>query len=91
LDFEIFSDSFTKGSPIRVFFWMRRIMNSFSIEMVKLNILHNIYIPYEMHLLKFNTEEDFYNFKQDEERKKFFRLKQQSIKSALTIQGKKLK
>ena len=46
--------------------------------------------PYEIHLVEFNTEQDFENFKQDEERKKFLHLKDQSIKSVLLIKGTKL-
>ena len=45
--------------------------------------------PYEIHLAEFETEQDFENFKQDEERKKFLHLKEQSIKSVLLIKGTK--
>ena len=37
-----------------------------------------------------DTEHDFENFKQDEERKKFLHLKDQSVKSVLLIKGAKL-
>jgi hypothetical protein len=46
--------------------------------------------PYEVHLVEFNTNEDFENFKRDEERKKFLHLKEQSIKSSIMILGNKL-
>jgi uncharacterized protein (DUF1330 family) len=46
--------------------------------------------PYEIHLVEFETEQDFDNFKQDEERKKFLHLKEQSIKTSILIQGIKL-
>jgi uncharacterized protein (DUF1330 family) len=46
--------------------------------------------PYEIHLVEFETQEDFDNFKQDEERKKFLHLKEQSIKTSILIQGTKL-
>ncbi len=46
--------------------------------------------PYEIHLVEFASEEDFENFKQDEERKKFLHLKEESIKSVLFIKGTKL-
>ncbi|MCW3093637.1 MAG: hypothetical protein JWP81_4706 [Ferruginibacter sp.] len=46
--------------------------------------------PYEIHLVEFATEQDFDNFMQDEERKKFLYLKEQSIKSVLLIKGIKL-
>ena len=43
--------------------------------------------PYEIHLVEFSDEQDFEDFKQDEERKKFLHLKEQSIKSVLLIKG----
>jgi uncharacterized protein (DUF1330 family) len=53
-------------------------------------IEHHIDKPYEIHLVEFETEQDFENFKQDEERKKFLHLKDQSIKTSILIQGTKL-
>lgn len=50
----------------------------------------NIDVPYEIHLVEFDTEQDFENFKNDEGRKKFLHLKQQSIKSSILIQGEKV-
>jgi len=41
-------------------------------------------------LVEFKTQEDFDNFKKDEERKKFLHLKEKSIKSSIIIQGIKL-
>ena len=38
-------------------------------------IEHHIDKPYEIHLVEFAAEQDFENFKQDEERKKFLHLK----------------
>ncbi len=46
--------------------------------------------PYEIHLVEFDTEQDFENFKQDEERKRFLHLKDQSIRASILIQGTKL-
>jgi uncharacterized protein (DUF1330 family) len=46
--------------------------------------------PYEIHFVEFDAEQDFENFQQDEERKKFLHLKEQSIKASLLIQGIKL-
>lgn len=43
--------------------------------------------PYEIHLVEFATENDFENFLQDEERKRFLHLKEQSIKSVILIKG----
>jgi len=53
-------------------------------------IEHHIERPYEIHLVEFDTEQDFENFQNDEERKKFLRLKDQSMKSVLLIKGTKL-
>jgi len=46
--------------------------------------------PYEIHLVEFNSQQDFENFKLDEERKKFLHLKEQSIKVSVLIQGTKV-
>jgi uncharacterized protein (DUF1330 family) len=50
----------------------------------------NIGNPYEIHLVEFEADQDFKNFSQDEERKKFLHLKDQSVKSVLLIKGIKL-
>ncbi len=46
--------------------------------------------PYEIHLVEFKTLQDFDNFKQDEERKKFLHLKDRSISASILIQGEKI-
>lgn len=46
--------------------------------------------PYEIHLVEFDTEQDFENFKRDGERKKFLHLKEQSIKASILYKGSKL-
>jgi uncharacterized protein (DUF1330 family) len=46
--------------------------------------------PYEIHLVEFQTQQDFENFMKDDERKKFLHLKEQSIKTSILIQGTKL-
>ena len=46
--------------------------------------------PYEIHIVEFETQQDFDNFKQDEERKNFLHLKDKSIKTSILIQGIKL-
>ena len=53
-------------------------------------IEHHIDRPYEIHLVEFDTEQDFENFKEDEERKKFLHLKEASIKASILIKGTKL-
>ena len=50
----------------------------------------NIEQPYEIHLVEFDTEQDFENFKKDEERKQFLHLKKQSIRTSILIKGEKL-
>jgi len=46
--------------------------------------------PYEIHLVEFESNEDFTNFMRDEERKKFLHLKEQAIKTAWLIKGERL-
>ena len=46
--------------------------------------------PYEIHLVEFDSEADFENFKGDEERKRFLHLKEQAISTSVLIQGTKL-
>ena len=46
--------------------------------------------PYEVHLVSFNSQEDFDAFKHDEERKQFLHLKEQSIRSVTLIKGTKM-
>jgi uncharacterized protein (DUF1330 family) len=53
-------------------------------------IENSIEKPYEVHLVEFKSEHDFKNFMQDDERKKFLHLKEQSIRSSILIQGVKL-
>ncbi|MBD2703722.1 DUF1330 domain-containing protein [Spirosoma sp. BT702] len=53
-------------------------------------IEHQMDKPYEIHLVKFDTEQDFHAFSQDESRKQFLHLKEQSVKTAILIQGVKL-
>jgi uncharacterized protein (DUF1330 family) len=50
-------------------------------------IENNIEKPYEIHIVEFESDNDFANFMQDEKRKQFLQLKEQSIKSALLIKG----
>lgn len=50
----------------------------------------NIDKPYEIHLVEFATDNDFENFLQDEARKQFLHLKEQSIQSVTLIRGTKM-
>jgi len=53
-------------------------------------IENSIEKPYEIHLVEFDTEQDFENFRLDEERRKFLYLKEQSVQTTLLIKGTKL-
>jgi uncharacterized protein (DUF1330 family) len=53
-------------------------------------IEHHMDKPYEIHFVEFDDEQDFENFKKDEERKKFLHLKEQSIKASIMVLGTKL-
>lgn len=53
-------------------------------------IEYSIDKPYEIHLVEFDSEQDFENFKQDKERMKFLHLKDQSIKASILFKGIKL-
>ena len=53
-------------------------------------IKNSIDKPYEIHLVEFESEKDFENFSQDEERKRFLHLKEQSVKASILYVGKKL-
>ena len=46
--------------------------------------------PYEIHLVEFDSEQDFINFMHDEDRKKFLHLKEQSIELSVLYKGEKL-
>jgi len=46
--------------------------------------------PYEIHLVEFDTEQDFKDFAKDDDRKRFLHLKEQSIKASILYQGVKL-
>jgi uncharacterized protein (DUF1330 family) len=49
-----------------------------------------IEVPYEIHLVAFESDADFESFKQDEERKQFLHLKEKAIRSILMIKGEKI-
>jgi hypothetical protein len=53
-------------------------------------IAHSIDMPYEIHLVEFDSEQDFQGFTKDDQRKQFLHLKEQSIKSVLLIKGTRL-
>nr|WKN34171.1 DUF1330 domain-containing protein [Tunicatimonas sp. TK19036] len=47
-------------------------------------------VPYEVHLVSFPAEKDFEQFMQDEERKNYLHLKEQSIRAVTLIKGHQL-
>lgn len=47
-------------------------------------------LPYEIHIVSFDTEKDFRNYLNDDSRLKFMHLKEESIKTTITIKGGKL-
>ena len=53
-------------------------------------IENNMDKPYEIHLVEFDSEQDFKNFSADEDRKKFLHLKEQSVREVWLIKGVKL-
>ncbi|QNL48798.1 DUF1330 domain-containing protein [Olivibacter sp. SDN3] len=46
--------------------------------------------PYEIHIARFESDSDFEDFMQDEERKRFLHLKEKSIRSILLIKGRNI-
>ena len=47
-------------------------------------------IPYEIHLISFESDGDFNNFLQDDVRKAFLHLKEESVQSSILIKGEKV-
>ncbi|UXP33530.1 DUF1330 domain-containing protein [Reichenbachiella agarivorans] len=46
--------------------------------------------PYEIHIVSFDSQSDFDQFKMDEDRKKLIPLKEQSVRSIFMFQGTKI-
>ncbi|MBN4075579.1 MAG: DUF1330 domain-containing protein [SAR86 cluster bacterium] len=46
--------------------------------------------PYEIHLIKFESEQDFQEFMLNDERKKYLHLKERSIRESFLVKGEKL-
>ena len=53
-------------------------------------IQHSIEIPYEIHIVSFETETGLSSYMQDPERKKFLYLKDQSVKISYIYKGVQL-
>ena len=47
-------------------------------------------LPYEIHFLSFESEEDFKAFMKDDSRQAFLHLKEQSIRSSILIKGQRI-
>src|SRR3954453_16071740 len=52
-------------------------------------IEYSIDKPYEIHIVEFDSAQDFENYKQDKNRLQFLHLKEQSVKSSILIGGTK--
>lgn len=50
----------------------------------------NIEAPYEIHLVEFESENDFKNFMHCDERKQFLHLKEVALRSSILIKGEYL-
>ena len=47
----------------------------------------SIEVPYEIHLVRFKSEEDFAGFSRDEGRQRFLHLKSESVRASLLVRG----
>ena len=47
-------------------------------------------LPYEIHLVSFDSEQDLSNFMKDDTRMGFVHLKDESVKSILMVKGEKI-
>jgi len=47
-------------------------------------------LPYEIHLVQFESEENFSAYMSDKERNKFLHLKAQSVRASVVIKGVKI-
>ena len=53
-------------------------------------IENSIENPYEIHLVSFDSDDDFKSFAQDKERQKFVHLKEQSIEKVVLLKGSEI-
>jgi len=53
-------------------------------------IENSIEVPYELHLVQFESESDFINFMKDKERANFLHLKEASVQASILYKGIKL-
>jgi uncharacterized protein (DUF1330 family) len=50
-------------------------------------VQNSIEPPFEIHIIAFDSEKDFEQFQQDEQRKKYLHLKEQSVSKVVLIKG----
>lgn len=50
----------------------------------------NVALPYEIHIISFDSEADFTAFMKDGSRLNFLHLKEESVKTSMIIRGQKL-
>jgi hypothetical protein len=50
-------------------------------------IASQIEVPYEIHLVRFASADDFAQFTQDDERKRFLHLKDEAVRTSWLVQG----
>jgi hypothetical protein len=50
-------------------------------------VANDIEVPYEVHIVHFDNEDDLASFARDDERQRFLHLKNQSIRSSLLVKG----
>jgi hypothetical protein len=53
-----------------------------------INFSVNKEMPYEIHLISFESEEGFEKFMNNDDRKKYVHLKDESVKSVILMKGK---
>ena len=50
-------------------------------------VASGVEVPYEIHVVRFESEDHFARFVQDEERQRFLHLKNASIRASLLVKG----
>jgi len=53
-------------------------------------IENSVSVPYELHLVEFESEEDLQRFQSDDQRLKYLHLKERSIEKVMLIKGSKI-
>lgn len=51
---------------------------------------HGEELPYEIHIISFESESDFENFMADESRNKYLEMKNKSVRSSIIVKGSRL-